>query len=54
MNTDIRRELKESAKDFIYFGYTLRAFLNYESFNHIDKDVLRTIYKEAYADLCND
>ena len=47
MNTDIRRELKESAKDFMYFGYSLKSFLEYDSFNHIDKEELKNIWKEA-------
>ena len=47
MDYKVKRILKESAKDFMYFGYGLKSFLEYDSFSHIDKEELKNIWKEA-------
>ena len=39
--------LVDSACDFMYYGYSLNSFLNYDSFSHIDKDVLKLVWLEA-------
>lgn len=40
-------ELKDSAKDFMYYGYSKKSFLEYDSFSHIDKDVLTRAWDDA-------
>ena len=52
MDYKIKKELIEIAKDFIYFGYSLKLFLEYEAFNHIDKEELKSIWSEAFNKIC--
>lgn len=47
MDYKVKQILKESAKDFMYFGYSLKSFLEYDSFSHIDKEELKSIWEEA-------
>ena len=53
MKKEIRRELIESAKDFMYYGYGLKSFLEYDSFKAIDENELRSIWKDAFKELTN-
>lgn len=49
--TEIMELMIESAKDFMYYGYTLKSFLEFDSFSHIDKDTLRCAWTKAKRDM---
>ena len=44
---EIENTLLESAKDFLYYGYSLNSFLNYDSFKGIDKNILVNVWAKA-------
>lgn len=49
--TEIMELMIESAKDFMFYGYTLKSFLEFDSFSHIDKDTLRCAWTKAKRDM---
>lgn len=51
MNIELKRDIKDSAKDFLYFGYGFKSFSDSEVFEGIDKEILKDIWKEAKKEM---